>query len=64
MQPHGVDRYDAQDCHNRMDGLLEDIVPDTGRGSLFAPDFISAPTYTERTAQFADIHNFVLFSTF
>lgn len=48
MQTHGVDRYDVQDCRNRTGGLFEDIVPDTGRASLFAPDFISAPTLNEQ----------------
>lgn len=48
MQTHDVDRYDVEDCRNRMDGLFEDIVPDTGPASLFAPDFISAPTPNEQ----------------
>lgn len=48
MQTHGVDRCDVQGCRNRMDGLFEDIVPDTGSASLFAPDFISAPTPNEQ----------------
>lgn len=48
MQTHDVGRYDVEDCRNRMDGLFEDIVPDTGPASLFAPDFISAPTPNEQ----------------
>lgn len=27
MQPHGVG-YDVRDCRNRMDGLLEGIIPE------------------------------------